>query len=147
MNRFAQFGITALLLLVGGVSCFAGRAEGCAYSSKYVRGTLMGFAAGPGEKSFDQSYAPQLTLPIGEQDFLKVLKSHHLDFEIYADGREAVCQDPPQWKNIIDGNIVRTYFITDRSRMTEGHGIHFAAFIGSDRKVVYVENRFTYEGP
>jgi len=114
---------------------------------KYLAGHLTGFSAGPKEKDFAQTYAPTLKLPVDERAFLSLLKSNKLDYEVRDERDGSACRYAPQWKLIKDDSIVKLYVITDTSRMTAKRGVHFAAFVNDRKQVVYVENRFTYEGP
>lgn len=147
MNRHikAQKIIYATIFLLCGCVAPSIQSQECSILSKYKDGLLDGFAAGYKELTFSQMYDPSLKLPTKEGDFVRLLKEKHLNYDVRSEGANAICRDPPTQSLIKDMSIVKIYEITDRSKLNQG--VHFAAFVNNLGKVVYVENKFEYNGP
>jgi hypothetical protein len=108
---------------------------------------LPQFAARPNEPPFDVAYGYHQQLPVGESDFLLFSSSHGLSYRLSSgEGALDPFIEPPHLKRLDVRKISRTYDIYDRNRSDANHKVHYAAYVDHRGLIVYVENRFLYDG-
>lgn len=104
-----------------------------------------GIVAGPGEKTFEETYRVKVHLPIPEREFLALLDRLKLRYEILGDRATKVGISAPWHSSTLDlSQIEREYQIygkVDRVRkVAEG----YRAYVDKQGQVIYMENMFAY---
>jgi hypothetical protein len=99
--------------------------------------------AGPGEKTFDQTYHVSLKLPIEEAKFLEVLKRLNLPYEVL--GKKSGVVPPPWHREHFDTSQIRTtYQIYGKNDHARRIAQVYRAYVNKADQVVYIENIFMY---
>lgn len=110
-------------------------------------GALHGYAGGHGEPTFGQLYG--VNLPISSCKLEAFLKAHGLEFRISAEkGSSANVIPTPVWTSDADIRpINKVYDIYDPSKSTKGKAVHYFAYADGTGSIIYIENRYQYDGP
>lgn len=110
--------------------------------------TQNNIVAGPGEQSFSQKYDPELTLPLPEGEFIRLLNDNGLNYSIDGlSGTDKIIH-PPRLSNNVDMNkIQKMYQIYGRIDRENRVGEIYRAYVDKNKRVIYIENSYTYTGP
>lgn len=110
--------------------------------------TNVNIVAGPGERTFTEKYGLTIGLPMSEKSFLEILDRLQLRYETY--GRPGSNEEipPSHWSNELDlSKIQGCYQIYGDVDRVHRVGEIYRAYVDMDRRVVYIENAFSYTGP
>ncbi|HEV7776193.1 MAG TPA: hypothetical protein VGO76_04955 [Luteibacter sp.] len=108
-----------------------------------------GFRGRGSDKTFDETYGVNQSLPISEDKFIEILKTNKLTYEIYPNEVAGLnfMPEPLLNRNLDISSITKVYDVIDASRSSKRSFIHYSAYVNKLHQVVYVENRFEYSGP
>jgi hypothetical protein len=104
--------------------------------------------AGPGETTFAAKYNLDIHLPMGEDEFLQILRRLRLHYQICGRRNTDIGLPPARHDTSIDMTQAETcYEIYGDHRLPRGAAEAWRAFSDQQHRIFYVETAYAYPAP
>lgn len=122
------------------------------YQKRLIDMEKAGIIAGPSEPTFEEKHGVRLNLPLPETEFLRILKTLKLEYNLYADRGSSVpipslihgegLKHPPNLAEI--NRVYQIMGDIDRTRKSQEV---YRAYVDKNGFVVFLENTYSYAAP